>query len=137
MEKKTQRLTSELSDKMKEHAEYLLDKRGELKDIEETLTQEKDFYNGKLKDLLEKLSVDVIVGPVSQVAYTQRTTKTLSDELLCKNILGLVENYLPAKKFKEIETVLRLNMSALIENSKEEKLSSPYVVFSIKKNGKK
>jgi len=137
MEKKKQRLTSELSDKMKEHAEYLLDKRGELKDIEETLKQEKDFYNGKLKDLLEKLDVDIVVGPESQVAWTQRSTKTLSEELLCKNVLDFLDLFIPSKKRKDVEKQLFMHIGSLIEQSKEEKLSDPYVVFSIKKNGKK
>jgi len=135
MEKKTQRLTSELSDQMKNHVEDLLNRRSELKDIEETLKEEKDFYGKKFKEILNNLGVDTVVGPNSSITLTERVTKTLSEELFMKNLVAVLENYIPQRKMKEF--VANFNLSAVIENSKEEKVSDPYVVFTIKKNGKK
>lgn len=135
MEKKTQRLTSELSDQMKNHVEDLLNRRSELKDIEETLKEEKDFYGKKFKEILNNLGVDTVVGPNSSITLTERVTKTLSEELFMKNLVAILENYIPQRKMKEF--VANFNLSAVIENSKEEKVSDPYVVFTIKKNGKK
>lgn len=133
MEKKTQRLTTELEPKQKEYAEFLLNNRAQIKKMEETIKTEKDDCNSKLMNLLTDLDINKIVGPENNATITVKISKSLDEEKLLINLFEFlsIDFGLDTKKIKSLQKQLDIvRLHDLIEKSKIEKESAPFINFS-------
>lgn len=140
MEKKTQRLTSELDKAKREYAEFLLVSRGQIKRIEATIKTEKDDCNTKLMALLDELGVDKIIGPETNATIATKVSKSLDEEMLLVNLINYLrlDIGIDKKSMSKISGALDvIRLKDLIDRSKVEKESAPFINFTEnKKNGK-
>lgn len=124
-------LTSALPSKTKLLAEDLLYRRGNLKRIEEQVSKEKDDCNSQLLELIGVLGYKTIYGPDSSATMTQKTTKALNEKELVAKVLRFISPFVSDVDMKKIEGTLTPKiMKSLIEDSKDEKLSKPFINFT-------
>lgn len=124
-------LTSDLPSKTKLMAEELLSRRGNLKRIEEQVSKEKNDCNDQLLKLIDMLGYKTVYGPDSSATMAQKVTKTLNEEVLISNIITFISPFVSADGLKNIEKVLTPKyMKAMLEDSKDEKLSKPFINFT-------
>ena len=124
-------LTSDLPNKTKLMAEELLSRRGQIKRIEEQVSKEKNECNDQLLKLIDMLGYKTVYGPDSSATMTQKITRVLNEKELVAKVLNFISPFVSDVDMKKIEGTLTPKiMKALIEDSKDEKLSKPFINFT-------
>ena len=77
------------------------------------------------------LGYKTVYGPDSSATMTQKITRVLNEKELVAKVLNFISPFVSDVDMKKIEGTLTPKiMKALIEDSKDEKLSKPFINFT-------